>query len=174
MAFTFNSNPANEAFGKAKKVGYASDYLEDRKARLVYCKNVKIGNGYKLARPCDRLYIAKSYETINLFRRGLLIKKITQGRVPFFNNGDLEINLYTKENLNNVNVIAGTVPTPNTVLDFHTYDLDPCGQLFGNSQCGVGNFVNYLQLNTENICNPAQTNYIAPALTPACKINGST
>jgi hypothetical protein len=160
MAFTFNSQPATAAFGKAKKVGYASDYLENKKAKLAYCDGIPIQNRTVLY-PCNKLVRSRSFEGLYLFNQGRLLRDMAIGNRPYFNSGDLEVNLYTVENLANVNVIQGTPPTFLS-NDFTQYRIDPCGQLFGNTQCGVGNFVNYLQLNTIDLCNHVTTNTYAP------------
>jgi len=168
MAFTFNSHPATAAFGKAKKVGYASDYLENKKAKLAYCDGIPIRNKTGLYR-CNKLVRAHSFEGLYLFNQGRLLRDMEIGKRPYFNSGDLEVNLYTVENLANVNVIQGTPPAAiinsyASPFNFNTYRLDPCGQLFGNTQCGVGNFVNYLQLNTVDLCNPVTANSYAPLI----------
>jgi len=167
MAFTFNSHPANEAFGKAKKVGYASDYLENKKAKLAYCEKTLSPNKTILY-SCNKLTRSNSFEGLYLFNRGRLINDVVTGRIPYFNKDNLEVNLYTKENVTNVNVIQGAVPAPNSPITFTNYRIDPCGELFGSSQCGVGNFVNYLQLNSIDLCNPPTTiEYAPPPLYPS-------
>ena len=173
MAFTFNSHPATAAFGKAKKVGYASDYLENKKAKLAYCEGIPMQNRTVLY-PCNKLVRTHSFEGLYLFNQGRLLRDMEVGKRPYFNSGDLEVNLYTVENLVNVNnVIQGTPPgaiinSYDSSFNFINYRVDPCGQLFGNTQCGVGNFVNYLQLNTVDLCNaPTTIAYAPPLLYPS-------
>jgi hypothetical protein len=162
MAFTFNSNPANKAFGKAKKVGYASDYLENKKLKLAYCEIVTNQSRPILYR-CNKLVRANSFETLYLFNRAKL-----NNNIP---NVNLEVNLYTKENCATVNVIEGTPPSAGPFpqpIDFTKYRVDPCGELFGNSQCGVGNFIKYLELNALDLCNlPKTIEYAPPELYPS-------
>jgi len=170
MAFTFNSNPAKESFGKTKKIGYASDYIADKKAKFAYCNGLPIKTRFTI-NPCDRVPYARSFEALYIFNRGRFIKNERIGRIPFLNKGNLDINLYTKINLKHINVITGTIPVPPNSTgyptDFSKYRVDPCGELFGNSQCGVGNFADYLQLNTAIICNPpSNIEYAPPDLYP--------
>lgn len=153
MAFTFNSNPAKEAFGKVKKIGYASDYITNKKAKMVFYKNLQIDGNVGLMYPCERMSTHASYETRNLFNRGKLLKNIRLGRLPVLNNSNLEVNLFTKENLTNVDVISEKTPAPayppnqNITQFYYSSMIDPCGELFGNSQCGINNFVHTLQSN---------------------------
>ena len=73
-----------------------------------------------------------------------------------FNKNNLNINLITKLDLTNVCVIEDAsgnvcanygiiyVEIPNF---YNRYIIDPSGQLFGNTSCGVNNFLNYLVYN---------------------------
>ena len=70
-----------------------------------------------------------------------------------YNRANLNINLVTKLNLNNVPVIQQNypyaVPTNLSVLaiPFLDYTIDPSGNLFGNTLCGTDNYQDYLQYN---------------------------
>ena len=39
----------------------------------------------------------------------------------------------------------------NTNYPYLTYDVDPSGNLFGNTICGINNFVNYMEPSTSTI-----------------------
>jgi hypothetical protein len=68
---------------------------------------------------------------------------------PSFNSNDLNINLFTKLDLQNVCVVNSSSTKQCTssinpsVPFFLNYTIDPSGVLFGNSECGVSNYENY-------------------------------
>jgi hypothetical protein len=76
-------------------------------------------------------------------------------------NGDLNINLITSLDLTNVTVLEDTVnysTSTNTTTkidpqkDFYlNYIIDPKGQLFGKSICGINNYQNYIVYSRPNI-----------------------
>jgi hypothetical protein len=57
---------------------------------------------------------------------------------------NLNINLITKLNLIDVNVIQ-PVDISSNEYPFLQYNIDPSGELFGNTTCGINNFLNYLE-----------------------------
>ena len=67
-----------------------------------------------------------------------------------FNKSQLYINLYTKLQLEEVITItdlSGNYPvytTSNGILPPYNYIIDPMGELFGNTPCGLNNYLNYL------------------------------
>jgi len=71
-----------------------------------------------------------------------------------FNKANLNINLVTKLNLENVcvikknNDICPTDISLNTI-PYLTYNIDPSGNLFGNSTCGLDNYTNYLECSKQ-------------------------
>ena len=72
------------------------------------------------------------------------------------NTTNLIVNLYTKEDLQNVTTIvntnlSGTTQcTPYYINNF----IDPIGELFGNSFCGVNNYTAYMRPNLTPHCAP--------------------
>ena len=62
-----------------------------------------------------------------------------------FNKTNLNRNLVTKLNLSNVTVIESIPPSE----PYLAYNIDPDGELFGNSVCGLNNYVNYLEYNPQ-------------------------
>lgn len=67
-----------------------------------------------------------------------------------FNKANLSVNLVTKLNLENVCVIKnndGICPTDISLnnIPYLNYLIDPSGNLFGNSTCGLDNYTNYLE-----------------------------
>lgn len=110
----------SSTFGSLKQVSYQSDYIKNKKYKIGYL------NGNSL----------------------------------LFNKNNLIAGLYSKMNLNGVcNVINGrpcsavcdSCDNPasidaNSILPFNqTNTIDPIGELFGNSQCGIINFTKYME-----------------------------
>jgi len=54
--------------------------------------------------------------------------------------------LITKLNLMDVNVVQPVDMSMNSIPYLY-YNIDPSGQLFGNTVCGINNFLNYLEYN---------------------------
>ena len=72
----------------------------------------------------------------------------------YFNKANLYVNLISKLDLEDVHVIAdfsGNV-IPSTItqsaIPFLDYNIDPSGVLFGNTICGVNNFVSFMVYNS--------------------------
>ena len=112
--------PAKPTFQSNKESADASYYIAKKTASATFC-NPKC--------PSSRL-VGSSYQNLYNLRTSTRIKK--QGLQTTFNNSDLNINLFTKMNLENVTVISS-----NGVID-------PSGVLFGNTECGINNFENFL------------------------------
>jgi len=134
MAHAFKTIPAKPTFGTVQPLLYQSDYL-NRKKRLALLSN------YKKPNLCyDAYYLLYNPSFVNQF-----------------NPLNLGYNLYSQENLYNVNTIANnnnlTIPVNkiNPLLTplYNYYTIDPQGQLFGNSQCGELNYVNYIEPSLE-------------------------
>ena len=135
MAHAFKVISARPTFQKIQSLNYASDYLSDKKARLLQFQKKK------------KNYV-KNYD-YELFY--LLNKRIFHNE---FNKSNLLYNLYSKENLNQVTTVSSNpsnikVNTINSGLKpfYQNYILDPKGKLFGNSQCGELNFTHYMEPN---------------------------
>lgn len=143
MAHSFKNYPAKAAFGSNKGTNEAGDYIFKKKARATYCTSSR----------CPPIYNLNSQGELNLLRTAKYIDR-SNNQLPF-NKNNLNINLVTKLDLTNVCVIedaSGNVcPTTIVYTDipnfYNRYIIDPNGQLFGNTQCGVNNFLNYLVYN---------------------------
>lgn len=65
------------------------------------------------------------------------------------NRSNLIYNLYSKENLKDVTVISSD--SGNSYINplykpfYKYYKIDPNGELFGNSQCGINNYTKYME-----------------------------
>ena len=138
MAHAFKTIPAKPAFGTIRPLLYQDDYLALKKKTALFAKPVY--NNYTNKSHLD-------YETYYLSRYNRLLRSAV-------NPANLIYNLYSVENLKGVTSV-GTNPygTPATKINpastpfYQYYRIDPNGQLFGNSQCGELNFVNYMQPN---------------------------
>lgn len=155
MARSFNSSSAKNAFSAFFESQDAGDYILNKKAKASYC----------VANNCT--------PAVNVGSQGnlLLFNKSTQLSVypckNIINKSNLNINLITKLNLEDVPVIenmtnkdipTSIVPTSvanasSTNYPYLTYNVDPSGNLFGNNVCGINNYLNYLEFNapTQNI-----------------------
>jgi aminopeptidase C len=128
---TFNKIPAKPTFGTFQNQLDSSDYLTLKKQRyLKYNKDPKYINTY------DYYYLNKD-KTISLLKQ--------------INTNNLNYNLISKENLNNVITLIDNNGQINPYINpdgkpfYKYYKIDPLGQLFGLSQCGVNNYVNYME-----------------------------
>ena len=158
----FPTYPARAAFGENNKVQDARDYILEKSTKTNFC-NAKYCNPLKKANvssQSDLLLLRKS-KTLNYYSS--LYKKQNSNyisdRIPTydFNKTNLNINLITKLDLQNVSVIennlTGQIPTP-IILDpssgipyYNNYKIDPDGVLFGNTICGVNNYEKFMVYN---------------------------
>ena len=154
MSRPFKSYSGKSAFGQLNEPLDGGEYILNKKAKSTYCSpnichpNTNIGSQSNL----------------------LMLKKANTLKFnPFLSNFDkanLYINLYTKLDLEGVCTISDlsgncpvaittTVPYINpTVPNFDKYVIDPSGNLFGNTTCGINNYVDYMVYNSP--CFPNQ------------------
>jgi hypothetical protein len=139
MARPFKNNSGRPAFGVFSEPLEAGEYILNKKARASYCvtnncpPRVKIGsqNNLLMFRRSSRLSVYPCKNAIN--------------------KANLNINLITKMDLAGVPVIAdisgNIVPVTirNDAIPYLDYNIDPSGNLFGNSVCGINNFIHYLK-----------------------------
>jgi len=157
MAHSFNNNfnstnSANNAFGVFLESQDAGDYILNKKAKTTFCiPNAcvpRVSNGgtqsdYLMFNTSNRLQIYPCQNIIN--------------------KSNLNINLITKLDLDGVEVIqdfSNNSPCPvnsqvkGRTFYFNQYNIDPSGNLFGNTPCGLNGYEYYLQYN------PPPKNYI--------------
>ena len=134
-----NTSSANRAFGEFNEPKDASEYLYNKKARSTYCVANKCHPSIKVYSESDRLLFNKSNQLSLYPCRGTI------------NPASLNINLITRLNLSGVAVIKDMSNniTPSTInaglIPYLNYEIDPNGNLFGNSICGINNFKYYLR-----------------------------
>ena len=139
MAHSFKSNSGTRAFGVFSESQNAGDYIFNKKARATYC----------VANRCVPRVKVGSQSNLLLFNRSNTLSVYPcKNKI---NNANLYINLLTKLDLSgNIPVIEGlsgnTVPTTisTDAVPYLDYHIDPCGNLFGNTICGINNYVNYM------------------------------
>jgi len=113
----YNASPT---FQSNKEPQDAGDYILNKANTVTFCNSTC---------PTSRL-IGSTYQNFYNFRTFTLLKK--QAPLPTFNKTDLNINLFTKMDLEGVTVINDKGI------------IDPSGVLFGNTECGINNFENFL------------------------------
>ena len=149
-----NSSSANKAFGVFSEPQEAGEYIHNKKTIATYC-NAKI---------CTPSLKVGSESNYLLFKRANNLS--VYPCLNSINKADLNINLITKLDLSgNVPVIqefsSGNVPTTITTdaTPFLDYNIDPSGNLFGNTICGINNWEKYLVYDTSyNTLNPGKIN----------------
>ena len=144
MAHAFSIIPAKPTFGTVYPLLYPSDYLRIKQARA--SKGAKGSNpNYRQYANFEEYYLSKS----NLYK----------SRV---NKRNLVYNLYSQENLKDVPTVGIGINTndPQTATNinptlkpfYQYYNMDYKGALFGNSQCGTLNYVNYVEKQNNKKC----------------------
>jgi hypothetical protein len=150
MAHSFKTTSGRNTFGTFKSKYRSSDYITNKKAQTIFCNSSICPKGL-------------SYEQLLLFKK---LKNLNNYDCNNVNSANLNINLITKLNLENVSVIKNNVTdTSPTTIDSTTtnpylkYTIDPNGSLFGNTICGENNYVNYQEYNPYYIMpNPGHIN----------------
>jgi len=138
MAHSFQPVPANVTFQKRKNDVNINKYhyLEKHSSFVPFIKNNKCNQTIHRA-------ISISTEDIN---------------DKWFKTTNLISNLYTKENLKGVCVVQNTLnnscshnipaidaTTSKTNPLYYNYVIDPNGELFGSTPCGLNNYVNFMK-----------------------------
>jgi hypothetical protein len=144
MAHSFKSSSGRSTFGTFKEPADAGDYILNKKAKAMYCTpNICTSNSN----------VGSESNLLILKKANYLAFYACRNNVNWSN---LNINLITKLNLDNVPVIENmsfesptTINTLNETTDpYLYYTIDPSGNLFGNTICGENNYVNYQEYNS--------------------------
>ncbi len=143
MAHSFKNYPAKPAFGVNRESINAGEYILRKKAKTSFCT----------AAGCPQKYLFNTQGNLNLLRTAKQLEFV-KSKLPF-NKNNLNINLVTKLDLEGICVIKDAIDDacPTSIIyseipDFYNrYIIDPNGKLFGNTQCGINNFLNYLVYN---------------------------
>lgn len=142
MAHSFKTPMGKNTFGVFKEPQTSGDYILNKKSKTIFCK----------ANDCVPSKSVGSEGNLNLRARAIRLNYYNCQNT--FNKKNLNVNLITKLDLSDVPVIqdndTGDCPTP---LDKanpdapYQYTIDPSGNLFGNTTCGINNWVNYMVYN---------------------------
>lgn len=156
VSFVFMSNsnciPAKPTFGKMKPQLYASDYIKNKSISTILQTNK---NKFNLANDFN---FNSSCQNCRIRGKKFCYRNKCNTKCCIYNDDidytKLNINLITKEDLEGVTVIEtfprGVYPTtidPNLNTPFYeNYTIDPKGELFGNTCCGINNYLLYRRL----------------------------
>jgi len=154
MAHAFKNVSAKPTFGTLRENLYQSDYINRKKGIITFCKSPAT---------CQKIRVAPSYNTINSFNIGRYTLSLDKCNIFPVSKSNLIIGQYTKANLTNICTVLDlntyTKPSPeetcqnnnNIIIDpsksepfYQLYQIDPLGQLFGNTQCGELNYTHYM------------------------------
>ncbi len=148
-----NLSSANKAFGVFSESQNAGDYIYNKKTMASYCQ----------ANVCTPSLTVGSQSNYLLYKRSN--KLSVYPCLNSINKANLNINLITKMNLTGVPVIqeftTGDVPSTisTEATPFLDYNIDPSGNLFGNTVCGINNWEKYLVYDASyNTLNPGHIN----------------
>jgi hypothetical protein len=125
-----------ETFGQINPGTTSQDYTNTKHAKTVYCKP-------------SRCVKVNNYQDVNALRTSYREKYFNNQNIINTQKNNLVSGLYTRLNLDNINVIANSTtnvcPTPisTSSTPYLDYTIDPSGNLFGNSPCELNNFINY-------------------------------
>jgi hypothetical protein len=138
MAHSFKTTSGSKAFGGFNKQIDAGEYIHKKKAKVACCFLNKCNTNVKVGSQSNKLSLEQS------------TRLCVRPCVNYIDKTDLYINLITTFDLKDVPVIldvSGSVcPTSinQETLPYVQYNIDPSGNLFGNTVCGLNNFVNYM------------------------------
>ena len=151
MNMNINISSAKMAFGTFNNSQDYSSYIINKKAKNIYCnKNKCIPRKHVNSQSEMLLLNTSNYNNYN--------NNLTTRNLDNLNTTNLNINLITKLDLTDVPVIQSNVigqpiisPTPlsTTVIPYIVYTIDPSGNLFGNTVCGLNNYEHYLVYNPQ-------------------------
>lgn len=158
----FPTSPGKAAFGSLKTGQTAGDYISNKKAKNTYCN-------ISLCRPYNK--VTKQSDLLLLNQANYLYRKCNSYN---FNKTNLAVNLITRLDLTGVKVIASQVTgqSPTTLIEFNNstssyldqnpyyilYKIDPCGELFGKTTCGINNYQDFVVYNPPYQNNVVDTN----------------
>ena len=140
-----STNVARQAFELPNKGGSSSDYLTNKKSRLMYCNRSGICNNKGV----------KSYAEKVIIDNGRLLDSPIDA-ITY----DLHSNLHTQMNYSGARLITDVSGNNVTCIDgnktpfYDYYRTDVDGSMFGKTTCSENNFVNFreahIPLSTTN------------------------
>lgn len=146
----FTPIPAKPTFKSFQSNMFASDYISNKKLKAQFCNtNTCYYNQQSTISNTNNYAINSSSDLIGLNKVFLFNNK----NFKPYNRSNLNVNLYTQLNLKDVNVLQQNYPikTPTNIdpsINFNeNYTIDPSGLLFGNTLCGINNYVKFQEIN---------------------------
>jgi len=138
MSRPFSNYSAKPTFAQVNEPVDAGQYIIKKKTKYSFCQP-NICHPNKNVYSQSNLLMLKAANTMKFYPSN------------DFDKNELYINLYTKLDLSgNIPVISDLsgnifpVIINTSVTPYLTYNIDPSGVLFGNTPCGINNYVNYL------------------------------
>jgi hypothetical protein len=142
MSRPFAKYPAKPAFGQINEPLEAGEYIKNKKTKYSFCTP-------NICHPNKNVYSQSNLMGLKQ-ANNLLFNPCENS----FNPAQLYSNLYSELDLSgNVPVISDLsgniypVSISTTDIPYLTYDIDPSGNLFGDTVCGINNFEQYLVYN---------------------------
>jgi hypothetical protein len=155
----------SRTFGTSKKIKDSSQYTTDKKATSIFCDNnncftsVSSQSCYDLLNTAKRLNepVKNNYGNLNIN----LVTKLNLSGVPVIqknSTGACPTSIEVPTGATHAEFIADPA-NPTNFIETHltavytddyrytTYTIDPSGNLFGNTECGLDNWKNYLVLD---------------------------
>ena len=128
----------NKAFGSLNTSISAGNFIYTKKIQYKYCNP-------------SRCVKVKNYTDLYALNASYRIKYTNYQNTIKSQKNNLVSGLYTELDLKDVDVISdlktNVSPTSITMgcslFPYLVYNIDPSGKLFGNTPCGVNNFINY-------------------------------
>jgi hypothetical protein len=141
-----NSISANRSFGLFNQSTDAGEYIYNKKSRATFCVANKCAPSVKVGTESNRLLFNRSNK-INMYPCENIV-----------NSYDLYTGLITKLDLKGVIPLVYVSPSDGSKIYPATfsssgnntnqrYIIDPSGNLFGNTICGINNYLNYRVYN---------------------------
>ena len=141
MSRSFKTYPGRPTFEVYNEPLDAGEYIKNKRALATFCG----------ANVCKPSRAVNTQGNLLLLNRANYLNYYSCGNIDTTN---LYINLLTTLDLSDVPVIqSNTAPfiSPTTITSsataYTSYVVDPSGNLFGNTTCGINNYENYLVYN---------------------------
>jgi len=142
MSRPFAKYPAKPTFAQINEPLEAGEYIKNKKTKYSFCTP-------NICHPNKNIYSQSNLMALKQANK-LLFNPYRNS----FNSAQLYSNLYSELDLSgNVPVISDLsgniypVSISTTTTPYLTYDIDPSGNLFGDTVCGINNFEQYLVYN---------------------------
>ena len=136
MAHAFKTIPAKSTFGTLQEELYQSDYINRKKRKCVNKSNLIVGKYTKLNK--SNLIVGQ-YTKLNLSD----VCTVSNGPPPA-NPCEFNNNCNPCQNSEDITIDASDT---NTIPFYVDYTIDPLGELFGKTYCGILNYPKYMVFN---------------------------